>query len=222
MSNPMIGKLIGKELSLNRTFMGAATVGGIVSLLVCLLGKIGFAVGGIMLITVLVAYGVILPMFAIVGERKERTRLFVLSLPVSRGEYVRAKVVGVALSFIIPWAVLLISALALILATPIPDGLAVFTTLLMMFALADFSIIVCAAMLIHSEGVMAAVIIFMNMSVTFFMVGITNLTSIGRESAIDAINWSTPAVMTLAAELAAIAIAFGVLLWISGREPEVV
>lgn len=222
MSNPMIGKLIGKELSLNRTFMGAAIVGGIVSLLVCLLGKIGFAVGGIMLITVLVAYGVILPMFAIAGERKERTRLFVLSLPVSRGEYVRSKVVGVALSFIIPWAVLLISALALILATPIPDGLAVFTTLLMMFALADFSIIACAAMLIHSEGVMAAVIIFMNMSVTFFMVGITNLTSIGRESAVDAINWSTPALITLAAELAAIAIAFGVLLWITGREPEVV
>lgn len=222
MSNPMIGKLIAKELSLNRMFMGAAIAGGIVSLLVCLLGKIGFAVGGIMLITVLVAYGVILPMYAIVGERKERTRLFALSLPVSRGEYVRAKVLGVTLSFIIPWAVLLTSALALILATPIPDGLTVFTTLLMLFALADFSIIVCAAMLTRSEGVMATVIIFTNMSVTFFMSGILNLTSIGKESAVDAINWSTPAVTTIAAELAAIAIVFGVLLWITGREPEVV
>ncbi len=41
-----------------------------------------------MFLTVLIAYGVILPMYTIAGERKERTRLFVLSLPVSRGEYV--------------------------------------------------------------------------------------------------------------------------------------
>ncbi len=31
MSNPMVGKLIGKELSLNRMFMAAAIVAGLVS-----------------------------------------------------------------------------------------------------------------------------------------------------------------------------------------------
>ncbi|MEJ0035392.1 MAG: hypothetical protein WDO68_04830 [Gammaproteobacteria bacterium] len=59
-----------------------------------------------------------------------------VSQPVSRGEYVWAKVVGVTLAFIGPWTVLLIAASALILTTRIPDGLVVFTTLIVMFALA--------------------------------------------------------------------------------------
>ncbi len=71
-----------------------------------------------------------------------------------------------------------------------PDGLVVFTTLLMFFALADFSVIACASMLIASEAVMAMVIIVTNMSVTFFMVGITSLTRIGKDMRGDGIDWS--------------------------------
>ena len=56
-------------------------------------------------------------------------------------------------------------------ATIIPDGMVVYTTLIMMFALTDFCVIVCAAMLVASEGGQAMVIVFMNMSVTFFMLG---------------------------------------------------
>ena len=78
-------------------------------------------------------------------------------MPISRGEYVWSKVVGVALSFLAPWMLLLIVALMLILATPIPDGMLVYTTLVMMFALADFCVIVCTAMLVASEAVQAIV-----------------------------------------------------------------
>jgi ABC-type transport system involved in multi-copper enzyme maturation permease subunit len=222
MSNPMIRTLIGKELSLNRKFMVAATAGGLVSLGVSVLGRIGWATGAIMFLTVLIAYGVILPMYAMGGERKERTRLFVLSLPVSRGEYVWTKVVGVTLCFLIPWAVLLVAALALILASPMPDGLAVFTSLVMMFALADFSIVTCASMLLVSEAAMAVVIIFTNMSVTFFMVGITSLTRVGRDMSVDAVNWSTPALATLGVEVAVMAAAFALLFWVTGREPDII
>ena len=222
MSNPMVGKLIGKELALNRMFMVGATFAGLLSLGICLLGKVAFAVGGIMFITALIAYAVTLPMFAIVGERKERTRLFVLSLPISRGEYVLAKVLGVLFTFLVPWAVLLVLALALILVTPIPDGMVVFTLLLMMFALTDFCVIACAAMLVEGEGPMAVVIIFMNMSVTFFIVGISSLTRIGKDMSVDVVNWSAPALPILSAEIAVVVLAFVILFWIAGREPEVV
>ena len=222
MSTSLVGKLIAKELSLNRTFMAIGLIGGLVSLAICMTGKIGAAAGGIMFLTVLIAYGVILPMYAIGGERKEKTRLFVLSLPVSRGEYIQAKVVGVTLSFLGPWAVLLIAALTLILTTRIPDGMVVFVTLLMMFALADFCVIACASMLIVGEGAMAVVIVFMNMSVTFFMVGITNLTRIGKDMSVDVMDWSSPALPLLGAELAVMVVAFVVLFWVAGREPEII
>ncbi len=221
MSNPMVGKLIGKELALNRLFMVGATFAGLLSLGICLLGKVAFAVGGIMFITVLIAYAVTLPMFTIVGERKERSRLFVLSLPISRGEYVLAKVLGVLFTFLVPWAVLLVLALALILATPILDGMVIFTLLLMMFALTDFCVIACASMLVEGEGAMAVVIIFMNMSVTFFIVGISSLTRIGKDMSVDVVNWSPPAITILGAEIAVVVLAFIILFWIAGREPEV-
>lgn len=222
MSNPMVGKLIRKELSLNRLFMAGALFAGLFSIVISLLGKVAFAVGGIMFITVLVAFAVTLPMFTIAGERKEKARLFVLSLPISRGEYILSKVIGVAFTFLIPWIVLLAVALTLVLTTPIPDGMVVYTTLLTTFAFTDFCVIACAAMLIDREGLMAIVIIFMNMSVTFFIVGISALTRVGPDSAVDAINWSPTALAILGSEIGVIVVAFLVLSWIAGREPEVV
>ena len=62
----------------------------------------------------------------------------------------------------------------------------------------------------------------MNMSVTFFMVGITSLTRIGPDAAVDAVNWSAPAPVLLGSEAAVVVIALAVLFWVTGREPEVV
>jgi hypothetical protein len=222
MSNPMIGKLIRKELSLNRFFIVGALSAGLLSVAISLIGRVAFGVGAIMFLTVVIAYAVILPMFTIVNERKEKSRLFVLSLPVSRGDYLLAKVIGVTFSFLIPWSVLLAVALAVILATPVPDGMFVYTTLIMMFAFADFCVVACAATFIDKEGLMALVIICMNMSVTFFIVGISSLTSIGADTLRDVVNWRPPALTILGSEVAAIVVAFLVLLWIAGREPEVV
>jgi len=221
-SNPMVGKLIRKELSLNRLLMAGALVAGLVSIVISLLGKVAFAVGGIMFITVLVAFAVTLPMFTIAAERKEKARLFVLSLPISRGEYILSKVIGVTFTFLVPWAVLLVIVLTLVLTTPIPDGMVVYATLLTTFAFTDFCVIACAAMLVDREGLMAMIIIFMNMSVTFFIVGISALTRIGPDAAVDAINWSPAALTILGSEVAVIVAAFLVLFWIAGREPEVV
>ena len=222
MSNPMIGKLIRKELALNRFFIVGALFAGLVSLAIGLIGRLAFGVGAIMFLTVVIAYAVILPMFTIVNERKEKSRLFVLSLPVSRGDYLVAKVIGVTVSFLIPWSVLLAAALAVILASPVPDGMLVYTTLIMLFAFADFCVIACAATLIDKEGLMALVIICMNMSVTFFIVGLGSLTSIGPDITRNVVNWSPAALTILGSEVPAIVAAFLILFWIAGREPEVV
>ena len=222
MSNPMVGKLIRKELSLNRPFMAGTLFAGLVSVGISLTGRVAFAVGGIMFVTALIAFAVTLPMFAIAGERKEKSRLFVLSLPISRGDYIWSKLIGVALTFLIPWTVLLVVVLTLVLTTPIPDGMVVYSTLLMMFAFTDFCVIACASMLIDREGLMAVVIIFMNMSVTFFIVGVSALTRIGPESTVDAVSWNPTALTILGSEIAVVVAAFFILLWISRREPEIV
>jgi hypothetical protein len=98
----------------------------------------------------------------------------------------------------------------------------VYATLVMMFAMADFCVIVCASMVVTSEAAQAVVIIFMNMSVTFFIIGMGAFTSVGADSGKDVIHWSTTAFTILGCECAVVLAVFAVLLWVSGREPEIV
>ena len=222
MRNPVARKLIAKELYLNRGLMGVAFIGGLVSLGISCLGRISFGIGSITFLTTIVAYGVVLPMLSIATERKEKSVIFALSLPISRAEYLRSKIVGVTLSFLIPWAVLLAAALAVIEATVIPDGMILLTVLLMGFLLMNFCIIVCALMTIKSEGAMTLLIIVTNVSVTFFLVGIANLTSVGPASARDVVVWDTTALAILGCEAAVIAAVILISSWINGREPDLV
>ena len=91
------------------------------------------------------------------NERKERTLQFVLSLPLSHGDYVRIKVVGLMLCFLVPWAILSAGAVTLVAVMPnLPDGLLPFAVLLCGFMLANYSVVLCGALHTASEGLMTA------------------------------------------------------------------
>jgi ABC-type transport system involved in multi-copper enzyme maturation permease subunit len=100
--NMLTRKLIAKEFYLHRWIIIGSTVAGVVGLLIAAEGKVRFNIGMLMWLTTIVAFGIVLAMFAIANERKERTLQFVLSLPLSHGDYVRIKVVGLLLCFLVP------------------------------------------------------------------------------------------------------------------------
>jgi ABC-2 type transport system permease protein len=86
-------------------------------------GKVGFLLGMIALVTVLIAVGVQLATSTIVQERKDQTLPFVMSLPISYREYTASKILGNLLIFLVPRLTLVLGSFALILATPeIPHG----------------------------------------------------------------------------------------------------
>lgn len=172
--NPLIRKLIVKDLYLNRWFIAVAIVSGLLSLGIATTGRIGFNVGALCWMTVIVALGVLLPMYGVVNERKERSMLFVLSLPISGADYVRAKLCGLLLCFLLPWLALSAGAIGLVVASDaIPDGLLPFVSLLCGFLLVNFGFVLVGALLTRSEAVMGAIIIGTNMAVTlyFFLLG---------------------------------------------------
>ena len=65
-----------------------------------------FNIGMLIWLTTIIAFGVMLAMLGIANERKERALQFVLSLPLSHGDYVRTKMLGLMLCFLVPWIVL--------------------------------------------------------------------------------------------------------------------
>ena len=117
--NMLTRKLIAKDFYLNRWLIVGSTVAGLVALLVAAEGKVRFNIGMLTWLTTIVAFGVMLAMVSIGNERKERTLQFVLSLPLSHGDYVRIKVVGLLLCFLVPWFVLSAGAVTLVLVSPI-------------------------------------------------------------------------------------------------------
>ena len=205
--NMLARKLIAKEFYLNRWLIIGSTVAGLVALLVAAEGKVRFNIGMLTWLTTLVAFGVVLAMFSIGNERKERTLQFVLSLPLSHGDYVRIKVVSLLLCFLVPWTILSAGAVTLITVMPnLPDGLLPFAVLLCGFFLANYSIVLCGALHTASEGLITILIIVTNMNVTLFIFMVGALPSLNDHLQGPTAVWNSTFWIVLGAELATLVV----------------
>jgi ABC-2 type transport system permease protein len=165
----VIRKLIAKEFYVNRWLIGGSAVSAVVSAGAASLGEVAFNVGALTWLTTIIAFGVMLGIYSVQNERKEQSLQFVLSLPLSIAEYIRAKLFGLLLSFGFVWLLASAAAVALVLMSRVPDGLLPYTLLLCFYMLANFGVVICGVLHARSEGLVNAVIIVTNMSVSIFM-----------------------------------------------------
>lgn len=203
----LVRRLAAKDLYLNRGMMLVAIIAGLVSLAIAAINRTGYNFGSVSFITTVIAYGVILAMYNIAQERKVRSLLFVLSLPLAPRDYVRAKLLGTLATFLIPWAVLAVGVFALIAFTWIPDGLMPMTLLVMVYFFCTFSIVTAAALMTSSEAVTTLIIVGTNMSVTFFMFAVGPVTHFSNAAPGDTPDWNGSVLAILAGELLLIAVA---------------
>lgn len=216
--NVVIRKLIGKELYVNRWFIVGGSAAGVASALIATLGKTGFNVGSLTWLTTIIATGVMLALYGIMNERKEQALLFVLSLPLSIADYVRAKLLGLLACFAIMWAVSSVAALALVfMKDSIPDGIAPYVVLLCAFMLANFVVVLCGALHALSEAMTSAVIIVTNMAVSIFMFTVAPLPGINDHMWGPAPVWNSTFWTVLACEIAVLVIAFTLPFCIAAR-----
>jgi ABC-type transport system involved in multi-copper enzyme maturation permease subunit len=211
-------KLVAKELHVNRWFLVGASLAAVLSASAATFGKTAFNIGALAWITTVIALGVMLAIYGVMHERKERSLEFVLSLPLSVGEYVRAKLLGLLLSFLLPWLVSTLAVVVLVLAdADVPDGLLPYTLLLCMFLLANFSLVLCGTLHANSEAMTSAVIIVTNMLVSVFMFTVGVLPGL-RNSMFGAVPvWNETFWTVLIAELLVFVIALTLPLFIAAR-----
>src|SRR5262245_38922649 len=106
MSSSIVRHLIVKDLYLRRWTTLGTNLGGLVGAGLMSLHPFPFNGGAVVMICALVVLNIFLVMTGIVTERKERVSLFILSFPVSRLQYVTAKVAANAIAFVVAWAIL--------------------------------------------------------------------------------------------------------------------
>jgi ABC-2 type transport system permease protein len=216
--NMLTRKLIAKEFYLHRWLLVASTVAGLAGLAIAAEGKVRFNIGMLIWLTTIVGFGVVLAMFAIANERKERALQFVLSLPLSHGDYVRIKLVSLLLCFLVPWLILSAGAVTLIAVMPnLPDGLLPFAVLLSGFFLANYSVVLCSALHTASEGLMTVVIVITNMAVTLFIFMVGALPSLHDHLQAPAPVWNSTVWTVLGVEFAVLIVTLSLPYFVAAR-----
>lgn len=212
MNNSIVSRLVAKDLYLYRWFIVGSTVAGLASLLVS--GLHGLT-GLIMFMTTIVALGVFIAMYGILVERKEKTLLFVLSLPVTPLQYWAAKVLAALIAFLLPVIVLAAVALAYNLAfDPPPNGEIPVTVAMLGLFLANFCFLVALLLITGMEVWAVAGILLTNLSIPIFMNLVHGLPGVAEHVQGPVAVWSPAILIILSAEavvaLLALAIAFTV------------
>src|SRR5690606_32901815 len=101
MNGSIVRQLIAKDLVVMRPMMiGALVVGG-VGIALMPFGETRFFVGWLILFIAITLLGVFTTAVGVLTERKDRVHLFVLTLPVSPAQYLRAKLTASAVAFFV-------------------------------------------------------------------------------------------------------------------------
>lgn len=217
---PVIKLLVAKDWQLFQQQLAIYVLAGIVSL--CFLGLAkpwAFYVGSLMLIIVLVAAACFSISTSLMVERKEQTLAFVMSLPVSPLDFTVAKLVGNLITFAVPFVVMLGGTLAVVLLTPLPDGLFVYALLIFAYLLFAFSVSLAVAMSVQSEGWATFAMIGSMVLINPYIMALSQIPEISGRVSVDALVWNTPAVAILATLTVLASALIGATAWFHARKP---
>jgi ABC-type transport system involved in multi-copper enzyme maturation permease subunit len=222
MSGSAVGQLILKDLYFVRWMIVGSVVAGASAVAIMPLSRVAAYVGGVSLICVLIILNIFLVMTAIVGERKDKVLLFMLSLPVSTTQYTAAKVAANAIAFIVPWLVLTLATVAVIRASAIPDGILPFWIAVLCYLLFYYCVLVGVGLAKDSTGWHAAAITAGNVSVNFLIPFLLARPSVAEHAGAPTAVWTMDIVAIAAVEVAAGLAALAAGVYLRSRNPDFV
>jgi hypothetical protein len=182
-------------------------------------GELQFFIGWIIVLIAILLHGIFTTAVGIVSERKDRVHLFVLTLPVSPAQYLRAKFAASAIAFFVPWAILLATALTLVLATGIPDGIMPFLAMLFGYVVCYYAAYFGMSLVTDSVIWTTLVIIIGNTAPIFLIQAFLRMSRVVPDVGPppDA-GWTGAVLGTLAGELLFSVAAIGIALTIRSRQ----
>ena len=207
MSSSVFWVLVRKDMYILRIFSITGLLTGLAALGAMFIGKAGFVIGGILYLTANVAMGIMIAMYGYLTDRREHTRVFSLSLPISGQQHELAKLTAVFLTYGIPWTILTIIAVFLLpMSGAIPRGLLVFALLVQGCCLALFSLLVALLFVATTELLGGLAVIATNILFSLFMV-IVSQSAVSDPLKGPHIVWTGPALGLLSAEMGLIVVA---------------
>lgn len=221
MSRSIVGRLVAKDLHLHRWLVAGAVVAGVASLAISTVVpgdnvSTGLNFGILLFVTTIITFGIFIAVVGILKERQDRSRLFVLSLPVSPAQYAVAKVAGALVAFLGPWLVLTGGVVLLNLLGGGDPGKNPTFVVMMTFFLANYCVLVAVVVITLSEVWAVAGILVTNTAVPVF------LAWLGGLPAAAATAWSPAILSILAALVGVILLSLALAFTVPARRRDVV
>jgi len=215
----MIKLLVIKDWQIYQKQLAGFVVGVLLALSLIGMGKPwSFAVGSLLLLVLLIVIGQFAIQSSVVSERKEQTLPFIMGLPMTPMDFYWGKLLANLVIYLVPFTLVAGGTAALVLSTPLPDGLLVYFLLVWCFLLMCHCVHLCVAIALTSEAWIMFTMMALMTLVGPYMYGIGRIASIGSNLATENILWSAPVIGLLAGELAVIAIMLGVTSWVHARK----
>jgi ABC-2 type transport system permease protein len=223
MNRSVVWRLIAKDLYLYRWLMVVSAIVGFAALPISGAdGAVG-NIGLVLMLTSMVALGIFIAMYGVLGEYQSKSLLFVLSLPVSPMQYVTAKIVASMIAFLIPWIALTGTIVGLTVAfDPPPDGGLPFAVALMVYLMASFCVLLALLLITGAELWAIAGILLTNLGVAAYMNVIPRLPGIAGLIDGPVAVWSPAILITLAIEAAVIVLSLALAFYIQSRKKDFV
>lgn len=224
MRNSIVRQLVLKDWRLYRQQILISIAGGLVALGVVLQGGEGpIVAGGVWFFVAIILVGTMLPISAIVNERKKQNLAFVMSLPVSSMQYTTAKLISTVGMFLAPWLTLLIAAVALIeFRGVIPPGAIPIVFALAGLPFVGLCLITGAALVGESEGwgIVATVVCNSSYGLTWYFMGRVPGLMDDVKSPVPV--WNAMVLKFLGGELALIVFILGLTFYIQSKKRDFV
>lgn len=216
-------RLVRKDLYLHRRLGVASLVAGFAALgLLAMGGETSLYMGGVLLVTVLIALGAGLAFLTLIEERQEQTLPFIHSLPVSTRQTAAAKILANLLTFGAVWSVLLVGTLVLILRDDeLPDGLVVYAIIVLAEIVLGTCSILLVAMATESVAWTIGATIFGNLLFNGFLFQVLHTPTFLAAAESARVVWPSEALFLLFAELAGIVLLTSLAFAISTRRKDI-
>jgi ABC-type multidrug transport system permease subunit len=221
-STSIVQRLISKDWYLLRKPVLGYVGGGIVSLMLLQFGgAAAFNFGSILIITVLIALGMHVVMATVVGERIEQTLPFVMSLPISIAQYTLAKILANATLFVGGWLIISLGVCGVILFREgVPHGLIMLSTIMLMYLLASYFVLLAVAVTTESMGATIATVIASNILLNMLMYALSNVPSIKSTYGSDRVIWNAAGLEVISVEAAVILLALALTFIFQARKTD--
>jgi hypothetical protein len=224
MRGSVIKQLVRKDWLLHLPLILPCIGVGLVALLILQIGgEVAGVLGSVWFFIAMIITASMLPMSAIVNERKKQTLAFVMSLPVSSIQHTAAKLISTIFIFFVPWLILVAGAVIMIeVRHVLPHGVIPIALILAMLPWIGLSLITAFALVGETEGWAIAGTVICNSSYGFVWYFLSRFSSVMGDVKSPVVVWSPVALMILGGEFLTILLLLGVTFYLQSRKRDFV